>query len=83
MEYLESTARKLGEFLERVRAVEAPLARCEERLETALSAPPAAARDQVARLADHVHALRAPLQVNISTAFCIHLSVNRPLSLSL
>ncbi|XP_061380486.1 dystonin isoform X15 [Danaus plexippus] len=67
VEYLESTARKLGEFLERVRAVEAPLARCEERLETALSAPPAAARDQVARLADHVHALRAPLQsINIA-----------------
>ncbi|XP_050356015.1 dystonin isoform X22 [Nymphalis io] len=61
-EYLESTARRLGEWAERVRAVEAPLARCEERLRAALAAPPAAARDAVARLAEHVHALRAPLQ---------------------
>ncbi|XP_064074949.1 microtubule-actin cross-linking factor 1 isoform X24 [Vanessa tameamea] len=61
-EFLESTARRLGEWAERVRAVEAPLARCEERLRTALAGPPAAARDAVARLAEHVHALRAPLQ---------------------
>ncbi|XP_046973803.1 dystonin isoform X22 [Vanessa cardui] len=61
-EFLESTARRLGEWAERVRAVEAPLARCEERLRTALAGPPAAARDAVARLVEHVHALRAPLQ---------------------
>lgn len=64
VEYLESTARKLGDFLEKVRAVEAPLARCEEKLEAALVAPPAAAREAVGRLVDHVHALRAPLQVS-------------------
>ncbi|XP_045525142.1 dystonin isoform X24 [Pieris brassicae] len=62
IEYLESTSRKLGDFLEKVRAVEAPLARCEERLEAALNSAPAAAKDAVARLTDHVHALHAPLQ---------------------
>lgn len=67
VEYLESTSRKLGEFLDKVRAVEAPLSRCEERLESALGAPPAAARDAVARLLDHVHGLRAPLQVSFYT----------------
>ncbi|XP_045455993.1 microtubule-actin cross-linking factor 1 [Melitaea cinxia] len=61
-EYLESTARRLGEWAERVRGVEAPLARCEERLRAALASPAPAARDAVARLAEHVHALRAPLQ---------------------
>ncbi|XP_045505244.1 dystonin isoform X23 [Colias croceus] len=67
IEYLESTSRKLGEFLEKVRAVEAPLARCEERLEAALQSPPSVAKDAVARLTEHVHALRAPLQsVNIA-----------------
>ncbi|KPJ12581.1 Microtubule-actin cross-linking factor 1, isoforms 1/2/3/5 [Papilio machaon] len=63
VEFLESTLRKLGEFLERVRGVEAPLQRCEERLEAASSAPPHAAHDAVARVADQLHALRAPLQV--------------------
>ncbi|XP_022123578.2 dystonin isoform X29 [Pieris rapae] len=62
IEYLESTSRKLGDFLEKVRAVEAPLARCEERLEAALNSAPAAAKEAVARLTDHVHALHAPLQ---------------------
>ncbi|CAK1543368.1 unnamed protein product [Leptosia nina] len=62
IEYLESTSRKLGDFLEKVRAVEAPLARCEERLEAALSSPPAAAKEAIARLTEHVHALQAPLQ---------------------
>ncbi|KAH9633161.1 hypothetical protein HF086_013784 [Spodoptera exigua] len=48
VEYLESTARKLGEFAERVRGVEAPLARCEARLLAALAAPPArAAADKI------------------------------------
>lgn len=71
MEYLESTSRKLGEFLDKVRAVEAPLSRCEERLEAALGAPPAAARDAVARLLDHVHGLRAPLQVKHHLFFIV------------
>ncbi|XP_069355681.1 microtubule-actin cross-linking factor 1 isoform X13 [Maniola hyperantus] len=76
VEYLESTARKLGEFLEKVRAVEAPLARCEEKLEAALIAPPAAAREAVARLVDHVHALRAPLQsVNMAADDIVALAV--------
>ncbi|CAH2249192.1 jg21743 [Pararge aegeria aegeria] len=76
VEYLESTARKLGEFLEKVRAVEAPLVRCEEKLEAALIAPPAAAREAVARLVDHVHALRAPLQsVNISADDIVALAI--------
>lgn len=64
VEYLESTARKLGDFAERVRAVETPLQRCEERLEEALNSPPgAAAAEAVARIGDQIHALRAPLQV--------------------
>lgn len=63
VEFLESTARKLGEFAERARAVETPLQRCEERLTEALSAPPAVAAEAVARLSDQIHALRAPLQV--------------------
>ncbi|XP_072947988.1 microtubule-actin cross-linking factor 1 isoform X2 [Epargyreus clarus] len=76
VEYLESTARKLGEFAERVRAVDAPLARCEERLTAARAAPPAAARDLLARLADHAHALRAPLQsVNASVDDIITLAL--------
>ncbi|XP_045762779.1 dystonin isoform X12 [Maniola jurtina] len=76
VEYLESTARKLGEFLEKVRAVEAPLARCEEKLEAALVAPPAAAREAVARLVDHVHALRAPLQsVNMAADDIVALAI--------
>ncbi|XP_063629072.1 uncharacterized protein LOC134800529 isoform X6 [Cydia splendana] len=62
VEFLESTARKLGEFQERVRAVETPLQRCEERLQDALGAPPQQAADAVARVADTVQALRAPLQ---------------------
>ncbi|KPJ00723.1 Dystonin [Papilio xuthus] len=62
VEFLESTLRKLGEFLERVRGVEAPLQRCEERLEAVSSVPPHAAHDAVARVADQLHALRAPLQ---------------------
>ncbi|XP_049879738.1 microtubule-actin cross-linking factor 1 isoform X17 [Pectinophora gossypiella] len=62
VEFLESTARKLGEFSERVRAVETPLQRCEERLADALHAAPAQAAEAVARLADQIHALRAPLQ---------------------
>ncbi|XP_063369716.1 dystonin [Cydia amplana] len=62
VEFLESTARKLGEFQERVRAVETPLQRCEERLQDALGAPPAQAAEAVARVADTVQALRAPLQ---------------------
>lgn len=65
MEFLETTARKLGEFGEKVRAVETPLQRCEERLEDALSAPPAAAAEAVARLTEQIHALKAPLQVTI------------------
>ncbi|XP_022818701.1 dystonin isoform X20 [Spodoptera litura] len=67
VEFLESTARKLGEFSERVRAVETPLQRCEERLQDALAAPPARAAETVASLADQIHALRAPLQ-NINVA---------------
>ncbi|KAI5641273.1 spectrin repeat domain-containing protein [Phthorimaea operculella] len=62
VEFLESTARKLGDFAERVRAVDTPLTRCEERLQDALSAPPAQAAEAVARLTDQIHALRAPLQ---------------------
>nr|XP_049701447.1 dystonin isoform X43 [Helicoverpa armigera] len=62
VEFLETTARKLGEFAERVRAVDTPLQRCEERLQEALAAPPAQAAEAVARLADQIHALRAPLQ---------------------
>ncbi|XP_026728106.1 uncharacterized protein LOC113494126 isoform X24 [Trichoplusia ni] len=62
VEFLETTARKLGEFGEKVRAVDTPLSRCEERLQEALSAPPAHAAEAVARLADQIHALRAPLQ---------------------
>lgn len=64
VEFLESTARKLGEFSERVRAVDTPLQRCEERLQDALAAPPARAAETVASLADQIHALRAPLQVH-------------------
>ncbi|XP_052740601.1 microtubule-actin cross-linking factor 1 isoform X26 [Bicyclus anynana] len=76
VEYLESTARKLGEFLDKVRAVEAPLVRCEEKLEAALVAPPAAAREAVARLVDHVQALRAPLQsVNIAADDIVALAI--------
>ncbi|KOB79446.1 Dystonin [Operophtera brumata] len=67
VEFLESTARKLGEFSERVRGVETPLQRCEERLLEALAAPPARAAEAVARLTDQIHALRAPLQ-NLNTA---------------
>ncbi|KAF9423413.1 hypothetical protein HW555_001222, partial [Spodoptera exigua] len=67
VEYLESTARKLGEFAERVRGVEAPLARCEARLLAALAAPPARAAADVAGLADHIHALRAPLQDKVKS----------------
>ncbi|KAF9797759.1 hypothetical protein SFRURICE_017954 [Spodoptera frugiperda] len=67
VEFLESTARKLGEFSERVRAVDTPLQRCEERLQDALAAPPARAAETVASLADQIHALRAPLQ-NINVA---------------
>lgn len=67
MEFLESTARKLGEFSERVRGVETPLQRCEERLLEALAAPPARAAEAVARLTDQIHALRAPLQVHLIT----------------
>ncbi|XP_075985152.1 dystonin-like protein short stop isoform X32 [Anticarsia gemmatalis] len=62
VEFLETTARKLGEFAERVRAVDTPLQRCEERLVEALAAPPAHAAEAVARLTDQIHALRAPLQ---------------------
>ncbi|XP_063388361.1 microtubule-actin cross-linking factor 1 [Cydia fagiglandana] len=67
VEFLESTARKLGEFQERVRAVETPLQRCEERLQDALGAPPQQAAEAVARVADTVQALRAPLQVTLPT----------------
>ncbi|XP_052759151.1 dystonin isoform X18 [Galleria mellonella] len=67
VEFYETTARKLGDFAERVRAVETPLQRCEERLQDALSAPPAAAAEAVARLTDQIHALRAPLQsINVA-----------------
>ncbi|XP_026332692.1 microtubule-actin cross-linking factor 1, isoforms 1/2/3/5 isoform X13 [Hyposmocoma kahamanoa] len=62
VEFLESTARKLGEFAEKVRAVETPLTRCEERLQDALAAPPAMAAEAVARIVDQIHALKAPLQ---------------------
>ncbi|CAB3229877.1 unnamed protein product [Arctia plantaginis] len=68
VEFLESTARKLGEFAERVRGVHTPLQRCEERLDEALAAPPAQAAEAVARLADQIHALRAPLQSITSAA---------------
>lgn len=64
VEYLESMGRKLGDFAERVRAVDTPLQRCEEKLEEALrSEPGAAAAEAVARIGDQIHALRAPLQV--------------------
>jgi hypothetical protein len=66
IEFLENTARMLGEFGEKVRAVETPLQRCEERLQDALSAPPAQAADAVARLTDQIHALRVPLQVTFA-----------------
>ncbi|XP_053618598.1 uncharacterized protein shot isoform X36 [Plodia interpunctella] len=62
VEFLESAGRKLGEFLERVRAVETPLQRCEDRLRDAGRAAPAHAAEAVARIADQIHALRAPLQ---------------------
>ncbi|XP_050668125.1 dystonin isoform X27 [Leptidea sinapis] len=67
IEYLESTSRKLGELLDKVRGVEAPLARCEERLHSALGAPPQVARDGLATLTEHLHALKAPLQ-NVNVA---------------
>ncbi|XP_041970881.1 dystonin isoform X11 [Aricia agestis] len=74
-EFVEALSRRLGEFGEKVRAVEAPLERCEERLRTALQAPRAAAADQLPRLADHVHALRAPLQsVNMAADDIISLA---------
>ncbi|XP_060807173.1 dystonin isoform X16 [Amyelois transitella] len=67
VEFLETTARKLGDFAERVRGVETPLQRCEERLQDALHAPPAQAAEAVARIADQIHALRAPLQsINVA-----------------
>lgn len=71
VEFLESTARKLGEFAERVRAVETPLTRCEERLQDALAAPPAMAAEAVARIADQIHALRAPLQVSHEPGYIV------------
>lgn len=64
VEFLESLARKLGEFSERFRGVETPLQRCEERLSESLQAPPARAAEAVASLADHIHGLRVPLQVS-------------------
>ncbi|CAH2986630.1 unnamed protein product [Chilo suppressalis] len=67
VEFLETTARKLGDFGEKVRAVETPLQRCEERLQDALAAPPAVAAEAVARLTDNIHALRVPLQ-SVETA---------------
>ncbi|XP_050552459.1 uncharacterized protein LOC118277469 isoform X41 [Spodoptera frugiperda] len=76
VEFLESTARKLGEFSERVRAVETPLQRCEERLQDALAAPPARAAETVASLADQIHALRAPLQnINVAADDIVQLAI--------
>ncbi|XP_037296445.1 microtubule-actin cross-linking factor 1 isoform X21 [Manduca sexta] len=62
VEFLEAAGRKLGDIEERVRAVDTPLQRCELRLQDALAAPPALAHDHVARVADHLHALLAPIQ---------------------
>ncbi|CAH2057366.1 unnamed protein product, partial [Iphiclides podalirius] len=67
-EFLEGVARLLAEWGERVRAVEAPLARCEERLAALQAQPTQPARralDAAARLADQLHALQAPLQVTL------------------